>query len=159
MRCPSPRRLMIGGSRVELTDCLEFATAHPICYLATEDDGQPRVRAQLMWFADERGFYFATMSPRSLSRQLHTNPKIEICFYNGASELEDARMMRVSGVVEFLNDEGLIRRAAEERSTPAEIIGVPLEPLTEVFRLRTGRVSFWGPGDIIGESQALRLAF
>ena len=107
-----------------------------------------------MWFADERGFYFATMSPRSLSRQLHTNPKIEICFYNGACELEDARMMRVSGEVEFLDDEGLTRRAAEERSTLEAIIDEPLVPLTEVFRLRTGRASFRGPGDVLGESPA-----
>ena len=139
---------------MELTDCLEFASAHPVCYLATEDDGQPRVRALLMWFADERGFYFATMSPKSLSRQLHANPKIEICFYNGASELQDARMMRVSGEVEFLDDEGLTRRAAEERSTLEAIIDEPLVPLTEVFRLRTGRASFRGPGDVLGESPA-----
>jgi uncharacterized pyridoxamine 5'-phosphate oxidase family protein len=111
-----------------------------------------------MWFADERGFYFATMSPKSLSRQLHANPKIEICFSNGASDMGDARMMRVSGEVEFLDDEGLTRRAAAERSTFEAIIGEPLAPLTEVFRLRTGRASFWGPGDVLGESPAERPA-
>ena len=139
---------------MELTDCLAFAIAHPVCCLATEDGGQPRVRALLMWFADERGFYFATMSPRSLSLQLHANPKVEICFFGGARELRDARMMRVSGEVEFLDDEGLTRRATEERSALKAIIGEPLQPLTEVFRLRTGRASFWGPGDLLGESPA-----
>lgn len=144
---------------MELTDCLAFATAHPVCYLATEEGDQPRVRALLMWFADERGFYFATMSPESLSLQLHANPKVEICFFNGASELEDARMMRVSGEVEFLHDEGLTRRVAKERSALEAIIGEPFEPLTEVFRVRTGRASFWGPGDVFAESQVERPVF
>jgi pyridoxamine 5'-phosphate oxidase len=143
---------------VELTDGLAFAIAHPVCYLATEEGDQPRVRALLMWFADERGFYFATMSPKPLSRQLHANPKVEICFFNGASELQDARMMRVSGEVEFLDDEGLTQRVARERSALEAIIGEPLEPPTEVFRLRAGKASFWGPGDVLGESRAERLA-
>jgi pyridoxamine 5'-phosphate oxidase len=142
---------------VELTDCLAFAIAHPVCYLATEDGDQPRVRALPLWFADERGFYFTTVSPEALSRQLHANPRVEICFSNGFAELEDARMMRVSGEVEFLDDEGLTRRASTEGSPLEAIIGEPLEPQAtqaEVFRLPTGRASFWGPGDVLLGSEA-----
>jgi uncharacterized pyridoxamine 5'-phosphate oxidase family protein len=144
---------------MELKDCLAFAAAHPVCYLATEEGDQPRVRAMLMWFADERGFYFMTMSPKSLSRQLHANPKIEICFFNGESELPEARMLRVSGTVEFVDDAELTRRAAQERAALEEVIGRPLEPLTEVFRLRSGAAWFWGLGDILKEPEIERMAF
>ena len=64
---------------MEFARCTEFATEHPICYVATEDGDQPRVRALLLWFADERGFYFMTMSPKGFSHQLHHNPKVEVC--------------------------------------------------------------------------------
>ena len=144
---------------MELKNCLAFATAHPICYLATEEGDQPRVRPLLMWFADERGFYFMTMSPKSLSHQLHANPKVEICFYNGAGELPDARMMRVSGEVEFVDDDGLTHRAAQDRVALEGVIGRPLEPVTEVFRLRTGTAWFWGLGDILKEPDLERVTF
>jgi pyridoxamine 5'-phosphate oxidase len=144
---------------MELSDCLAFANEHPVCYLATDEGDQPRVRALLMWFADERGFYFMTLSPKSLSRQLHANPKVEICFYNGAAELPEARMMRVAGEVEFVDDAGLTHRVAEERGALEGIIGRPLEPVTEVFRLRTGNARFWGLGDIMKEPDLQRLVF
>ncbi len=45
--------------------CIDFANAHPICFLATSDQGGPRVRPLLLWFADEDGFTFMTMSPNN----------------------------------------------------------------------------------------------
>ena len=67
---------------MDLQGCLTFATENPVCYLATVDGDQPRVRAVLMWFAHDHGFYFAILSPKDVSQQLHKNPKAEICFYN-----------------------------------------------------------------------------
>jgi len=123
---------------VELSDCLTFAGEHPICYLATEDGDQPRVRPLLLWFADTRGFYFMTMSPKQFSAQLHRNPKVEVCFYNGSGELPEAKMMRLTGAVEFVDDAELVKKVSEERAALEGIIGRPLEPIAEVFRLRRG---------------------
>jgi pyridoxamine 5'-phosphate oxidase len=136
---------------MDLHDCTTFATAHPICYLASEDGDQARVRALLMWFADERGFFFMTMSPKRFSEQLHQNPKVEVYFYNEASELPDARMLRVTGAVEFVDDVDLTRKVAEERSALEGIIGAPLEPITEVFRIGSGEARFWTLMDILKE--------
>ena len=144
---------------MELKDCLAFAAEHPVCYLATEDGEQPRVRALLMWFADERGFYFMTMSPKELSHQLHANPQVEVCFYNGASELPDARMMRVTGAAEFVDDAELTHRVSQERAALEGIIGRPLEPLAEVFRIHSGQAWFWTLGDILREPELEHVAF
>jgi pyridoxamine 5'-phosphate oxidase len=134
---------------MDLHDCTTFAAAHPICFLGSEDGDQARVRALLLWFADERGFYFMTMSPKRLSEQLHQNPKVEVCFYNGATELPDAKMMRVTGNVEFVDDTGLTHKVAEERAALEGIIGRPLEPITEVFRIGAGEAHFWTLMDIL----------
>ena len=144
---------------MDLTDCTNFATEHPVCYLATADRDQPRVRALLLWFADERGFYFMTMSPKNVSAQLHSNPRVEVCFFNGAAELPDARTMRVAGEVEFLDDIELTRKVAEERAALEGIIGRPLEPITEVFRIPSGETRFWTLGDILKEPQVERIRF
>ena len=66
-------------------------------------------------------------------------------------------MMRVSGEVEFLDDEGLTGRVSKEGSPFEAIIGEPLEPqaaAAEVFRLPTGRASFGGPSDALLGSEA-----
>ena len=144
---------------MDLSDCISFATEHPICYLATEEGDQPRVRALLLWFADERGFYFMTMSPKGFSRQLHQNPKVEVCFYNGATELPDAVEMRVSGEVEFVDDAELTHKVAQERAALEGIIGRPLEPITEVFRIGAGEAHFWTLMDILREPQLERVRF
>jgi pyridoxamine 5'-phosphate oxidase len=144
---------------VNLTDCVTFANEHPVCYLATADDGQPRVRALLLWLADQRGFYFMTMSPKRLSAQLHRDPRVEVCFYNGAAELPDARSMRVTGEVEFLDDVELTRKIAEERAALEGIIGRPLEPLVEVFRIHSGEAWFWTLADILKEPRVERVLF
>jgi pyridoxamine 5'-phosphate oxidase len=144
---------------MQFDECIEFATQHPICYFATEDGDQARVRPLLMWFADERGFYFMTMSPKGFAHQLHANPKIEVCFYNGATELPEARMMRVTGEAQFVDDAELIHRVAEERNALEGIIGRPLEPITEVFRVAKGQAWFWTIMDILKEPQLERVTF
>lgn len=144
---------------MDIRDCTTFATEHPICFLATEDGGRPRVRPLLLWFADERGFYFMTMSPKRLSEQLHQNPKVEVCFYNGATDLPDGRMLRVTGAVEFVDDAELTRKVAEERSALEGIIGAPLEPITEVFRIGSGEARFWALTDILKEHELETVGF
>jgi pyridoxamine 5'-phosphate oxidase len=144
---------------MDLKDCISFATDHPICYFATEEGDQPRVRALLMWFADKRGFYFMTMSPKRFSEQLHRNPKAEVCFYNGATELPDAMELRVTGQVEFIDDADLTHKVAEERAALEGIIGRPLEPITEVFRIHAGTARMWTLMDILKERQLETVSF
>jgi len=55
---------------MDLQECIKFASENPVCFLATSEGDQPRVRALLMWFANENGFYFATMSPKQVFKQL-----------------------------------------------------------------------------------------
>jgi len=144
---------------VELDDCVTFATEHPICYLATEDGDQPRVRPLLLWFANGEGFYFMTMSPKEFSHQMHANPKVEVCFYNGATELPEAKMMRLTGAVEFVDDAELVKKVSEERAALEGIINRPLEPIAEVFRIASGEARFWTLMDILKEPELETIRF
>jgi uncharacterized pyridoxamine 5'-phosphate oxidase family protein len=50
--------LKVRSRKRDYQDCIKFANENPVCYIATMDGDQPRVRGFLMWFADEKGFYF-----------------------------------------------------------------------------------------------------
>jgi uncharacterized pyridoxamine 5'-phosphate oxidase family protein len=53
---------------MDLQDCIKFATENPVCYLATTDGDQPRVRALQLWYADGSGLSFITLSPKEFSK-------------------------------------------------------------------------------------------
>ena len=144
---------------MDLQNCITFANNNPVCYVATMDGDQPRVRALLMWFADENGFTFGGLSPKAFSKQLKVNPKVEVCFYNNPPELQGAKQMRVTGEVEFLDDEALINRIARERAFLEQLAGQSLEGLWEVFRVHTGEAHFWTMQDVLKEPELERIKF
>ena len=144
---------------MDLQECTKFATENPACYLATVDGEQPRVRTVLMWFADEHGFYFAILSPKDVSKQLHKNPKVEICFYNNPPELQNAKQMRLRGEMEFLDDAELKKKVYGERKFLDDLAGKSVEPFMEVWRLKSGEAHFWTLTDVLKEPELERLRF
>ena len=144
---------------MDLQDCVKFATENPVCYMATMDGDQPRVRGLLLWFADDSGFYFAILSPKQVSRQLKENPKVEVCFYNNPAELQGAKQMRVTGEIAFLDDQKLIDKVYEERSFLDQIAGRSVKPLLEILRIRTGEAHFWTMMDVLKEPELERIKF
>jgi pyridoxamine 5'-phosphate oxidase len=144
---------------MELKECISFASENPVCYLATTEGDQPRVRGLIMDYADETGFYFATLSPKKLSKQLHTNPKVEVCFYNNASDLMQARMMRICGSVEFIDEPEALDRAISHREGLSEIVGEPVDSYVEIFKITAGDVHFWTIMDAMRERQLEHVEF
>jgi uncharacterized pyridoxamine 5'-phosphate oxidase family protein len=144
-------------------DCVKFANENPVCYVATTDGNQPRVRAFVIFFADENGFYFGTLSPKDVSRQLKTNPKVEVCFFNnaGPQAIMDMKMMRVSGEIEFLDDMALKTRIFEERQFLGKSLGMtgPDDPRIEIFRIHEGEAYFWTMSDNMREREIERIKF
>lgn len=129
---------------MDLKECISFANENPICSLATTEGDQPRVRTLVMDYADETGFYFATLSPKNLSKQLHNNPKVEVCFYNHAPDIMEARMMRICGTVEFIDEPEARERAIKHREGLSDIVGEPLDPYVEIFKITAGSLRVSG---------------
>ena len=144
---------------MDMQDYIQFATEYPVCYLATADGDQPRVRAWLMWYADESGFYFVPLAGKQVTEQLKQNPKLELCFFNNPQDPADWKQMRVRGEAEFLEDEETLERAYENRSFLEPLLGVPVKPLLRPFRVGTGEAYFWTLGDNLKESEVEKLEF
>lgn len=144
---------------MDIQDCIKFATENPVCYLATADGDQPRVRTFLLWYADESGFYFVAMSPKQVTKQLQRNPKVEVCFYNNAADPADWKQMRVMGEIEFLEDEESLEKAYQNRSFLDDIVGFSVRPLVRPFRIPAGEAHFWTLADNLKEPEIERLKF
>lgn len=144
---------------MEFKDCIKFANENPVSYIATEEGDQPRVRAFLMWFADESGIYYHTGAPKSVHKQLKSNPKVEICFFNPKVDLMATSMMRVAGKVEFLDDPKLKARLMEERPFLKALVIGPDDPALVVFRIAHGEAWFWSMADNMRESEIPRIKF
>ncbi len=145
---------------MNLKDCIKFANENPVCYLATVEGDQPRVRGFLMWFADENGFYFHTGASKRVSKQLKKNPKIEVCFFTPAPPPSAGKMMRVAGKARFLDDIALKTRLLEERPFLKAIgTGKPDDPLFEVFQIYTGEAHFWTMENNMKESEIKGIRF
>ena len=145
---------------MNLSDCTRFANENPVCYIATTDGDQPRVRVFAMWFADETGFYFHTGSMKATCHQLKSNPRIEVCYYAPAPMPDPGKMLRVAGEAEFLNDIALNTRLLEERPFLKEMgITGPDDPKMAVFRIGKGEAYFWTMAENMHEAESERVRF
>ncbi|MBO5247180.1 MAG: pyridoxamine 5'-phosphate oxidase family protein [Eubacterium sp.] len=79
----------------------ELMNANPRFHLATVEGDQPRVRGMLLFRADENGLIFHTASTKDVYAQIMKNPKAEMCFFGGGTQI------RVTGVLEQVVDDEL----------------------------------------------------
>jgi len=135
---------------MDFKDCIKFANDVKTCYLATVDDGKPRVRGLSMWFADETGFYLQTESMKDLYRQLKANPKVEMCFNAPGT------MMRVEGEIEFLYDKNLKEKVLKDRPFLKTFGLTPDSPELILFRLVKGQAHFWTMQDNFKPKQMIK---
>lgn len=70
-------------------------------HLATVEGDQPRVRGMMLFRADENGIIFHTASTKDVYKQIMANPKAELCFNAGGTQL------RVTGILESVHDDKL----------------------------------------------------
>ena len=126
---------------MNLTDCILFANANPLCSLATVENGQPRVRMLGFWYADETGFYFQTSTIKEIPGQLKANPKTEACFYHHEGMI--GTMLRVSGEVEFLDEPFYQEKALTDRPFLKNFGITETSPKLVLFRIAHGKAHFW----------------
>ena len=72
-----------------MQEVYEFLKSAGTYYLATCEDGQPRVRPFGTVNIYDGNLYIQTGKSKSVSRQLHANPKLEIC------AMKDGKWLRV----------------------------------------------------------------
>lgn len=144
---------------MKIQDVIRFASDNPTCFLSTSDGEQPRVRTVLLMRADDEGFFFETTSPKALSRQLHQNPRVELCFYNYPENIMEAIQLRITGEVLFVEENETINEIYEKVRPLADAAGINMRPVFEVFCLKSGEARFWTMQDVGRESAIKTIRF
>ena len=143
---------------MDLGDCVKFAKENPVTYIGTAEGDQPRVRAFSMWFADLSGFYYHTGTTKDIYRQLKKNPRVELCFCTPPGP--GMKMMRVAGMVEFLEDKAWEARLYKDRPWVKDLMkNAPEESHLAMFRVPHGEARFWTMELNLRERDAPRVRF
>jgi pyridoxamine 5'-phosphate oxidase len=140
---------------MKVNDVYEFANINPLCYLATVEGDQPRVRAFVLWYAGDKGFYFSTTGDKQVTKQIMANPKVEVCFY----ATQSGAMMRATGKAVILDDMELKNRLLKDLPYLKTTVKGPDDPDLVVFRVENGEARFWTIGDNRKESVSQIIKF
>ena len=128
---------------MNIQNLIDFTNNNKICFLATLDADQPRVRALGFWYADETGFYFQIGANKEMYGQLTRNPKIEVCFYEYSSNI--GNMLRISGEIEFVDTNELREKLFNDRAF-LKSFGLTIDsPNIIMFRIAHGKAQMWTP--------------
>lgn len=112
-----------------MEEIYEFLKACGDYFLATCDDGQPRVRSFGTVNIYNGRLYIQTGKLKSVSRQLHKNPKLEIC------AMKDGKWMRVEATAAE-DDDREARVSMLEAYPNLKALYSPDDGNTEVWYLR-----------------------
>lgn len=112
-----------------MEEIYEFLKACGDYFLATCDDGQPRVRPFGTVNIYNGRLYIQTGKSKSVSRQLHKNPKLEIC------AMKDGKWMRVEATAAE-DDDREARVSMLEAYPNLKALFSPDDGNTEVWYLR-----------------------
>jgi pyridoxamine 5'-phosphate oxidase len=140
---------------MDFKECARLADENRVCYLATAEGSQPRVRAIAMWYADETGFYFQSQSVKAMVKQIEKNHHVEACF-----QIKDRGMLRVTGKAKIITDKKVRAKCIAERKNVRDMgITDPGDPLLTVFQIYTGEAFIWTMKDSMKEASLPRVKF
>ncbi|HSW59001.1 MAG TPA: pyridoxamine 5'-phosphate oxidase family protein [Dehalococcoidales bacterium] len=120
-------------------EVLALLNANPMCYMATAEGNQPRVRAMGMYKADETGIYFQAWKIKDVHKQIEKNPAVELCF-----NTKDGKQIRVSGKFEIIEDLALKKEVEAKRPFMTPIIkGRGGYEVVAIYRMQKGKATVW----------------
>ena len=118
-----------------MQETYEFLKAAGTYYLATCEDGQPRVRPFGTIHLYKDRLYIQTGKVKAVSRQLHANPKLELCAMHGG------RWLRVEATA--VEDDNREARVSMLEAYPSlQAMYAPDDGNTEVWYLRNVTATF-----------------
>ena len=115
----------------------KFLNAHPMCHLATLENGRPRVRGMLLYRADEQGLLFHTGAGKALAKQVADGAPVEACFNSPDTQV------RVAGVVQHVNDLALKKEIVAARPFMQPWVAKHGYDLIVVFRVVQCEAAIW----------------
>lgn len=106
-------------------------------FLATEDDGQPRVRPVSPVRTEGFTVYVANLKRYGKTAEIAANPRVELCYLS-----PDHDQVRITGRAEPVTEAGLLEEIWEASPLLRKYLGTPDNPELIVYRIRPERVRY-----------------
>ena len=119
-----------------MQEVCEFLKAAGTYYLATDEGGQPHVRPFGTAHVFDGKLYIQTGKVKAVSRQMHANPRIEIC------AMHEGRWLRIEASA-VLDDRREARVSMLEAYPALQSMYSPDDGNTEVWYLRNASATFY----------------
>ena len=125
-----------------LQKTLKFLQDNRTFYIATVEDGKPKVRPFGLVLEYNGKLWFGTANTKSVYKQLRANQNVEISTTSPSME-----WLRLAGKAVFESNMEVKRKAFELMPMLAHIYSGPDSPEFEVFYIDDANVTFWKLGD------------
>jgi uncharacterized pyridoxamine 5'-phosphate oxidase family protein len=116
-----------------MKDAVQFLKENSSGFLATVDNGKPRVRPFQFMLEQGGKLYFCTNNTKHVFNQLKARPYIEFC-----SSTPKFSWIRLSGEVKFSNDVSMKEKILESNSLVKSIYKTADNPILEIFFIEHG---------------------
>lgn len=120
-----------------MNEVLEFLKECKTFFVATTEDGLPKVRPFGFVMAHEGKLYFVTGNQKPIFRQLQANPNVEICGLNEKSE-----WVRLQGKAVFDSRPEIKEKAFAAEPLLTYVYQTVESPIFECFYLEEAEASF-----------------
>ena len=132
---------------MDYKDVIAFARENPVCFIATMDGDQPRVRGFLTVLFEDDKIYFTTGASKNVFKQLSRNPKVELCYCSQ----DFSKMMRITGEIKIVDDRAKKQKLIDERDY---LKGFKADdPQFILLRLSHGKARFWTLANNLKENE------
>jgi uncharacterized pyridoxamine 5'-phosphate oxidase family protein len=120
-----------------MEDIVKFLKENGYGYLATVDNGKPRVRPFGFMFEEGGKLYFCTNNKKEVYKQLIETPYVE---YSMTSA--DMTMLRINGEIKFSEDLDKKEKALNSSELVKKAYQTADNPIFEVFYMEHGTAAF-----------------
>ena len=121
-------------------EILDFVRKAPTSFMATMEQGEPRVRAMQTAHIDEDGLTFCTGGYKSVSKQLLANGAVELSYWNA----EQGIQLRLRGVMTVVDSLDLKKHIVETSFTFLKpVVAQHGYESLSLFRLARGEYRIW----------------
>ena len=117
-----------------MKEVLEFLKENGNGFLATMEEGKPRVRPFQFMLEAEGRFYFCTSNAKDVYQQLQAHPFVEF-----SSVSPQFAWVRLRGEIHFSRDVAMKAAILEANSLVKSIYKTPDNPVFEIFYLEHGK--------------------
>jgi uncharacterized pyridoxamine 5'-phosphate oxidase family protein len=123
-----------------MEEVIKFLNQNRLGYLATVDNGIPRVRPWGFMFEENGKFWFCTNNTKNVFKQLMEVPYIEF----SCSTPEFNTWLRISGKIVFSKDKAIKEKIFQTNPMLKNMYQSADNPIFEVFCLEHGSASISG---------------